>query len=156
MNENKKIMLLDGYSYRTLACVRSFGKRSMNFVVGGESIYDISLFSKYCKEKFIYTDPSVNILDFISDINYNIQKFKYWNFLMRTTIDISDKHRISLLSLAAQRGLRGYSRIIKEALDYYLSHHATFVGKKKEILKMAVLLQLYNIGIAKEVLLMNL
>lgn len=76
MNEDKKIMLLDGYSYRTLACVRSFGKRGINFVVGGESRYDISLFSKYCKEKFIYTDPGVNISDFISDINYNIRNFK--------------------------------------------------------------------------------
>lgn len=68
-------MLLDGYSYRTLACVRSLGKRGINFVVGGESKYDLSLFSKYSKEKFTYTSPRLDILDFISDINSNIHKF---------------------------------------------------------------------------------
>ena len=55
---------------------------------------------------------------------------------MRTTIDISDKHRSVLLSLAAQKGLRGYSGIIKEALDFYIAHHARASDLKKDVLKM--------------------
>lgn len=55
---------------------------------------------------------------------------------MRTTIEISDKHRGILLALAAQKGLRGYSGIIKEALDYYIEHQSKTTEKKREILKM--------------------
>ena len=55
---------------------------------------------------------------------------------MRTTIEISDKHRGFLLSLAAQKGLRGYSKIIEDAIEYYLEHHLKAVGKKGDILKM--------------------
>jgi len=84
MNDKTKIMLLDGYSSRTLACVRSFGRKGIKFVVGAESICDISLFSKYCKEKFIYPDPRISISNFISTINYNIQKFNV-NILLPTS-----------------------------------------------------------------------
>ncbi|MDL1967526.1 MAG: hypothetical protein LWW97_03010 [Deltaproteobacteria bacterium] len=55
---------------------------------------------------------------------------------MRTTIEISNKHRSILLSLAAQKGLRGYSLIIQEALDYYIVHQTKALEKKMDILKM--------------------
>ena len=55
---------------------------------------------------------------------------------MRTTIEISDKNRSILLSLAAQRGLRGYSRVIEEALEYYIEHRLKNAAEKIDILKM--------------------
>ena len=55
---------------------------------------------------------------------------------MRTTIEISDRHRGLLLSMAAERGLKGYSRIIEEALDYYIDHQRKATQAKKNILKM--------------------
>ena len=55
---------------------------------------------------------------------------------MRTTIEVSDRHRIILLSLSAQRGLRGYSGIIQEALDYYIEHQIRTKDAKRDILKM--------------------
>jgi hypothetical protein len=55
---------------------------------------------------------------------------------MRTTIEISDKHRGILLSLAAQKGLRGYSRVIEEAIDFYIEHHFKAVEIKRDALKM--------------------
>lgn len=55
---------------------------------------------------------------------------------MRTTIEVSDRHRIILLSLSAQRGLRGYSGIIQEALDYYIEHKIRTKDEKGDILKM--------------------
>jgi hypothetical protein len=39
---------------------------------------------------------------------------------MRTTIELSNDQRSALHSLAAQKGLRGYSRLIQEAVDLYL------------------------------------
>ncbi len=39
---------------------------------------------------------------------------------MRTTIELTDDHRAKLLALAAKRRLRGFSSLIREALDRYL------------------------------------
>ena len=40
---------------------------------------------------------------------------------MRTTIEISDEQRASLLAIAAERGLKGFSPIVQEALGEYLA-----------------------------------
>jgi metal-responsive CopG/Arc/MetJ family transcriptional regulator len=42
---------------------------------------------------------------------------------VRTTVDIADDQRAELLRLAAQRGEKGFSTIIREALELYLRHH---------------------------------
>jgi predicted DNA-binding protein len=55
---------------------------------------------------------------------------------MRTTIEISDHHRSILLSLAAKKGMRGYSGIIKEALNHYIECQVKSAAVKREILKM--------------------
>jgi hypothetical protein len=39
---------------------------------------------------------------------------------VRTTIEISEAHRSALLRLAADRGEKGFSRIVGEAIDVYL------------------------------------
>ena len=39
---------------------------------------------------------------------------------MRTTIDLTDDHRAKLLALAGRRRLRGFSALIREALEHYL------------------------------------
>jgi len=41
---------------------------------------------------------------------------------MRTTIEMSAAHRAALLRLAAERGDKGFSRLVAEALDAYLAH----------------------------------
>lgn len=40
---------------------------------------------------------------------------------MRTTVEITEDQRAELLRLAARRGLKGFSGLIQEALDHYLS-----------------------------------
>jgi hypothetical protein len=40
---------------------------------------------------------------------------------MRTTIDVSSGHRAALLRIAAERGEKGFSSIVAEALDAYLA-----------------------------------
>lgn len=42
---------------------------------------------------------------------------------MRTTVEIDDNQRAELLKLAAQRGEKGFSGIVREALDLYLRQH---------------------------------
>ncbi len=55
---------------------------------------------------------------------------------MRTTIDLSDDHRIALHSLAARRGLRGYSKLIQEAIDFYIKEKGKQGDGVKRLLKM--------------------
>lgn len=39
---------------------------------------------------------------------------------MRTTVEIPDKQRARLLELAAERGEKGFSKLVQEALELYL------------------------------------
>lgn len=55
---------------------------------------------------------------------------------MRTTIEISDYQRSFLAALAAQRGLRGYSEIVREALDLYIAKNTEGSDLKERVLSM--------------------
>ena len=41
---------------------------------------------------------------------------------VRTTIELSESHRAALLRLAAERGDKGFSRLVGEAIEAYLSN----------------------------------
>jgi metal-responsive CopG/Arc/MetJ family transcriptional regulator len=43
---------------------------------------------------------------------------------MRTTIELSDEHRAQLVTLAAERGARGFSELVREAIEMYLAEAA--------------------------------
>ena len=55
---------------------------------------------------------------------------------MRTTIEISDEHRSALLSIAAKKGLRGYSKIIEEAIDNYINNQSKSTDIKNSVIAM--------------------
>ena len=55
---------------------------------------------------------------------------------MRTTIELSNDHRSSLHSLAARRGLRGYSKLIQEAVDLYIQEMTAKEVNAKHLLRM--------------------
>lgn len=42
---------------------------------------------------------------------------------MRTTIEIPDEQRARLLEIAARRGEKGFSKLVQEALEFYLNDH---------------------------------
>jgi len=56
---------------------------------------------------------------------------------MRTTVEIEDSQRAELLKLAAQRGEKGFSAIVREALDGYIQQHRA----KREVIAEALKLQ---------------
>jgi predicted ATP-grasp superfamily ATP-dependent carboligase len=70
-----KILLLDGYSSRTLACVRSFGRHGLPFAVGGRSRWDFALHSRYARETFVYTSPFVDVNGFLEDVTEAVGRF---------------------------------------------------------------------------------
>lgn len=53
---------------------------------------------------------------------------------MRTTVELKDEHRAALLELAARRGLKGFSDLVGEAVEAYLSGQA----RRNESLKRAL------------------
>jgi predicted transcriptional regulator len=52
---------------------------------------------------------------------------------MRTTIELSDDKIAALHALAIRKGQRGYSRIMEEAVDYYLQDQKK---RDKDIVKL--------------------
>ena len=56
---------------------------------------------------------------------------------MRTTVEISDSQRAKLLSLAAERGEKGFSRLVGEALDRFLAEE----GTRKDRIQSALALE---------------
>jgi metal-responsive CopG/Arc/MetJ family transcriptional regulator len=56
---------------------------------------------------------------------------------MRTTVEISDEQRAELLRLAAQRGEKGFSSLIREALDLYMRQHRA----RREVVAQALKLE---------------
>lgn len=42
---------------------------------------------------------------------------------MRTTVEISDKQRAELLRIAGERGEKGFSSVVRDAIDFYVAQH---------------------------------
>ncbi len=53
---------------------------------------------------------------------------------MRTTVEITGEQRARLLDLAARRGDKGFSGVVREAIDHYLSN----VGGREEAVQRAL------------------
>lgn len=60
---------------------------------------------------------------------------------MRTTIELTEEQRAELLKLAAQRGLKGFSSLIQEAVDTFLNNQASRVRLIEAALAMKGTLQ---------------
>lgn len=43
---------------------------------------------------------------------------------MRTTVEITDEQHVALAALAARRGVRGFSVLVREAIDQYLAEQS--------------------------------
>jgi len=54
---------------------------------------------------------------------------------MRTTVELKEEHRALLHAIAAHRGWRGYSRVVEEAIDFYLAHHAVAEEARRALLE---------------------
>ncbi len=53
---------------------------------------------------------------------------------MRTTVEITDSQRARLLRLAAERGAKGFSQLVREALEQYLDAEAERAARVKTAL----------------------
>jgi len=53
---------------------------------------------------------------------------------MRTTIELSDEQRAELLRIAGERGEKGFSRIVQEAIEEYLRGRKAAADRTKAAL----------------------
>jgi len=65
----------------------------------------------------------------------DVKALEYYNAnTMRTTIELKEDHRALLHAIAARRGWRGYSRVVEEAIEFYLEHHAAAEEARRALL----------------------
>lgn len=65
----------------------------------------------------------------------DVNASEYYNAsAMRTTIELKEEHRALLHAIAARRGWRGYSKVVEEAIEFYLQHHAEAEEARRALL----------------------
>ncbi len=55
---------------------------------------------------------------------------------MRTTVEMKPEHRSALLSLAADRGEKGFSSVLAEAIEHYLDDARERAERRKKLLEL--------------------
>ena len=55
---------------------------------------------------------------------------------MRTTVELKAEHRSRLLAVAARRGEKGFSSVLNEAVDAYLSTEAEREARRRRALAL--------------------
>lgn len=55
---------------------------------------------------------------------------------LRATIELPDRLRASVMAVAARKGYRGYSKVIVEALEFYLAEKEAKEGGLADLLAM--------------------
>jgi hypothetical protein len=55
---------------------------------------------------------------------------------MRTTVEMKPEHRAALLALAARRGDKGFSSVLEEAIETYLSGERDREYRRRELLSL--------------------
>jgi hypothetical protein len=60
---------------------------------------------------------------------------------MRTTIELKPNHRSRLIAIAAKRGEKGFSSVLNEAVESYLSEEAERDSRRQRALQLRGILK---------------
>jgi hypothetical protein len=55
---------------------------------------------------------------------------------MRTTVELKPEHRSRLIAIAAKRGEKGFSTVLNEAVEAYLSEEAERDARREKALRL--------------------
>ena len=72
-----RVLILDGMWNKSLAAVRSFGRRGFYVTAGERTRLATAIFSKYCKRRLIYSSPVTTPDDFLKDLEDELRKESY-------------------------------------------------------------------------------
>lgn len=73
----KRVLILDGMWNKSLAAVRSFGKKGFHVTAGERTRFATALFSKYCNRRFIYPSPSEQKEQFLECLENELIRGNY-------------------------------------------------------------------------------
>jgi predicted ATP-grasp superfamily ATP-dependent carboligase len=71
------VLVTDGHFRKTLAVVRSFGRKGISVTVGERTLFNTSFFSKYCVKRLVYPSPRRFPNQFIGFLLKEIKKNHY-------------------------------------------------------------------------------
>jgi len=71
------VLVTDGHFRKTLAVVRSLGRKGIDVTVGERTFLNTSFFSKYCRRRLIYSSPRQHPGQFIEILLKEIKKNRY-------------------------------------------------------------------------------
>jgi len=71
------VLVTDGHFRKTLAVVRSLGRKGIHVTVGERTFFNTSFFSKYCARRLIYPSPRRSPNQFIDFLLKEIKKNHY-------------------------------------------------------------------------------
>ncbi len=72
-----RVLVTDGHFRKTLAVVRSLGRRGVRVTVGERTFLNTSFFSKYCCQRMVYPSPSLFPDQFIDFLLRELKKNHY-------------------------------------------------------------------------------
>ncbi len=72
-----KVLVTDGHWRKTLAVVRSLGRKGIEVTVGERTFLNTSFFSKYCSRCIVYPSPRLNPDGFIEYLLKELSKNQY-------------------------------------------------------------------------------
>ncbi len=72
-----RVLVTDGHFRKTLAVVRSLGRKGVQVTVGERTYLNTSFFSKYCSKRLLYPSPRQHPDQFLSFLLKEIKKNRY-------------------------------------------------------------------------------
>ena len=95
-----RVLVTDGHWRKTLALVRSLGRKGVHVTVGEKTYLNTSFFSRYCARRIVYPSPQRNPDQFIEFILKDIKKNHYECLfpMEEETLLLLAKHRSEISS----------------------------------------------------------
>ena len=94
-----RILILDGMWNKSLAAVRSFGRRGHYVTAGEKTRFATALFSRYCNRRVVYPSPTEKKKNFLNWLELELDRYGYDVLLpmelATQTIITSNRERLS-------------------------------------------------------------
>jgi predicted ATP-grasp superfamily ATP-dependent carboligase len=72
-----RVLVLDGMWNKSLAAVRSFGRKGFYVTAGERTRLATAIFSKYCSRRWIYSSPVLSQVNFLTDLEAELKAGRY-------------------------------------------------------------------------------
>ena len=77
MQLSTRVLILDGMWNKSLAAVRSLGRKGFNVTAGERTRFATALFSRYCNKKLIYPSPTEKQEEFLEYLEHELMDTHY-------------------------------------------------------------------------------